>query len=75
MGVMTEKVSPQLITTEFDRWWNSSGIWVEPANKRRGGESGVQLLQQRDLMRPPLYCKRQVGHTYRTLLHPSGRRS
>ncbi|MFZ3154328.1 lipopolysaccharide kinase InaA family protein [Pseudomonas sp.] len=73
MGVMTEKASPQLITTEFDRWWNSSGIWVEPANKRRGGESGVQLLQQRDLMRPPLYCKRQVGHTYRTLLHPFGR--
>ncbi|TRO23068.1 InaA protein [Ectopseudomonas mendocina] len=73
MGVMTEKASPQLITTEFDRWWNSSGIWVEPANKRRGGESGVQLLQQRDLMRTLLYCKRQVGHIYRTFLHPFGR--
>jgi tRNA A-37 threonylcarbamoyl transferase component Bud32 len=73
MGVMTEKTSPQLITTEFDRWWNSSGIWVEPANKRRGGESGVQLLQQRDSTRPSLYCKRQVGHTYRALLHPFGR--
>jgi len=73
MGVMTEKSSQQLITTEFDRWWNSSGIWVEPANQRRGGESGVQLLQQRDSARPPLYCKRQTGHTYRTLMHPLGR--
>lgn len=73
MGVMTEKASQPLIATEFDRWWDSLGIWVEPANKRRGGESGVQLLQQRDSTRPPLYCKRQVGHIYRTLLHPFGR--
>ena len=73
MGVMTEKASQPLIATEFDRWWDSLGIWVEPANKRRGGESGVQLLQQRDSTRPPLYCKRQVGHIYRTFLHPFGR--
>lgn len=73
MGVMTEKASQPLIATEFDRWWDSLGIWVEPANKRRGGESGVQLLLQRDSTRPPLYCKRQVGHIYRTFLHPFGR--
>ncbi|GHU06406.1 LPS kinase [Betaproteobacteria bacterium] len=57
---------------EFDRWWNSSGQWVEPANQRRGGESGVCLLQQED-GHPPLYCKRQTGHIYRTLCHPFGR--
>ncbi|OCX15669.1 InaA protein [Stutzerimonas xanthomarina] len=62
-----------MLTTEFDRWWNSPGSWVEPANQRRGGESGVRLLQQRDPARAPLYCKRQTGHTYRTLLHPFGR--
>jgi tRNA A-37 threonylcarbamoyl transferase component Bud32 len=61
-----------VLTTEFDRWWNSPGTWVEPANQRRGGESGVRLLQ-RDPARPPLYCKQQTGHTYRTLLHPFGR--
>ncbi|MDR2507768.1 MAG: phosphotransferase [Candidatus Accumulibacter sp.] len=59
-------------TTEFDRWWHSPGQWVEPANQRRGGESGVRLLRQRDPMRPPLYCKRQTGHIYRSLLHPFG---
>lgn len=58
-------------TTEFDRWWHSPGQWVEPANQRRGGESGVRLL--RDPTHPLLYCKRQIGHTYRSLLHPFGR--
>ncbi|MDR3087593.1 MAG: phosphotransferase [Azoarcus sp.] len=57
---------------DFDRWWNSPGQWVEPANQRRGGESGVCLLQQEE-GRPPLYCKRQTGHIYRTLCHPFGR--
>lgn len=59
--------------THFDRWWHSSGTWVEPANQRRGGESGVQLLQPREPGNAPLYCKRQSGHTYRSLLHPFAR--
>lgn len=55
--------------SEFEHWWRVQGEWVEPANQRRGGESGVQLLD-----RPvPLYCKRQQGHIYRTLSHPFGR--
>lgn len=58
---------------EFDRWWASSGTWVEPANQRRGGESGVQMLTPRDPARLPLFCKRQTGHTYRSLAHPLGR--
>lgn len=58
---------------EFDRWWHSPGAWVEPANQRRGGESGVRLLWQRDPVHPLLYCKRQTGHVYRSLLHPLGR--
>ena len=32
----------------------------------------MQLLR-REAGKPPLYCKRQTGHTYRTLLHPLGR--
>jgi len=61
--------------SEFDYWWHSPGLWVEPANQRRGGESGVRLLQQHDpdRDRAPLYCKRQTGHIYRTLWHPFGR--
>jgi hypothetical protein len=64
--------SSEASATEFDRWWRSQGAWVEPANRRRDGESGVQLLR-RGAGEPPLYCKRQIGHTYRTLLHPLGR--
>lgn len=63
----------QSLNTHFDRWWNSTGPWVEPANKRRGGESGVQLLTRRDASQLPLYCKRQYGHLYRSVLHPFGR--
>lgn len=59
--------------THFDRWWSSEGEWVEPPNQRRGGESGVQRLVERDPKRPMLYCKRQVGHIYRSLWHPFGR--
>lgn len=56
--------------SEFEHWWNTSGVWVEPPNQRRGGESGVQLLQQSGSL---LYCKRQDGHLYRTFRHPFGR--
>lgn len=56
----------------FDYWWhNSDGTWVEPANQRRGGESGVLRLNQQG--GNPLYCKRQTGHLYRSVLHPLGR--
>lgn len=73
MRVLTGRAATPTPGTHFDRWWNSPGTWVEPANQRRGGESGVQLLQQRDPSHLPLYCKRQIGHTYRSLLHPFGR--
>lgn len=56
--------------SDFERWWDSEGQWVEPPNQRRDGESGVQLLQQGDKL---LYCKRQHGHLYRTLRHPLGK--
>ncbi|BCG22048.1 MULTISPECIES: lipopolysaccharide kinase InaA family protein [Pseudomonadaceae] len=56
----------------FDRWWDSGGEWVEPANKRRGGESGVRILRSLNDERPDLYCKRQIGHIYRSLQHPMG---
>lgn len=72
MGILISHSQPAPQSTEFDRWWHSQGVWVEPTNKRRGGESGVLLLQSRDPTRPQLYCKRQAGHTYRTLLHPLG---
>jgi len=73
MGVLTGRAATRTPDTQFDRWWNSTGTWVEPANRRRGGESGVQLLRPRDPSHLPLYCKRQIGHTYRSLLHPLGR--
>jgi hypothetical protein len=70
--VLTGKVSSGASAAEFERWWHGQGEWVEPANQCRGGESGVQLLR-RGAEEPPLYCKRQTGHIYRTLLHPFGR--
>lgn len=73
MGILTRPAPAYSGPTHFERWWHSRGTWVEPANQRRGGESGVQLLRQRDPGHPPLYCKRQTGHLYRSLLHPLGR--
>ncbi|MCB1631687.1 MAG: phosphotransferase [Pseudomonadales bacterium] len=58
--------------SEFQCWWDRQGQWVEPENIRRGGNSGVQLLMQDDPRLPPLYCKRQTGHIYRSLRHPCG---
>ena len=57
----------------FEFWWQQSGNWVEPANQRRGGNSGVQLLTAIEQGQKPLYCKRQTGHIYRTLMYPLGR--
>lgn len=55
----------------FKYFWQQQGEWVEEPNQRRGGESGVQRL--RDERGHLLYAKRQVGHIYRSLLHPFGR--
>lgn len=66
-GAMPEHAS------EFDQWWSSPGDWVEPPNQRRGGESGVRLLQPSGHGQPPQYCKQQTGHIYRTLRYPFGR--
>lgn len=73
MGILSEKALGALPSTEFDRWWHSPGEWVEEANQRRGGESGVRLLHSWDNSRPALYCKRQSGHIHRSLRHPFGR--
>lgn len=54
----------------FQHWWQLHGEWVEAPNQRRGGESGVQRLKSQDAI---WYAKRQIGHLYRSLLHPWGR--
>lgn len=59
--------------SNFQRWWDTRGDWVEAPNQRRDGESGVQRIRPRDPAQEALYCKRQVGHLYRSLLHPFGR--
>jgi tRNA A-37 threonylcarbamoyl transferase component Bud32 len=48
---------------------NAPGNWVEPPNIRRGGESGVLRVELEGLI---FYKKQQVGHIYRSLLHPFG---
>lgn len=58
---------------DFDHWWAQRGEWVEEANQRRGGSSGVQILPALAEGGPLLYSKRQVGHLYRSLRHPRGR--
>jgi len=58
---------------EFEIWWQRRGEWVEEANQRRGGQSGVQRLLPADKDWPPLYCKRQTGHIFRSLRYPLGR--
>lgn len=73
MDLLHNHALNEVASTHFDRWWQSPGAWVEPANQRRGGESGVRLLEPRDPSHRPLYCKRQSGHTYRSLRHPLGR--
>jgi hypothetical protein len=55
----------------FEHYWKSQGDWVEPPNRRRGGESGVQRVLLPD--NGMIYVKRQVGHLYRSPLHPFGR--
>ncbi|MBA1192418.1 InaA protein [Pseudomonas entomophila] len=48
---------------------SAPGEWVEPPNVRRGGESGVLRVALGGLT---FYKKQQVGHIYRSLLHPFG---
>jgi len=55
----------------LDHFWQAHGEWVEAPNQRRGGESGVKRVQAID--GETLYVKRQVGHVYRSWLHPLGR--
>ncbi|MGH8438108.1 MAG: lipopolysaccharide kinase InaA family protein [Pseudomonas sp.] len=55
----------------FDHFWQQQGEWVEAPNQRRGGESGVQRLNGENGQ--VLYSKRQIGHIYRSLMHPFGR--
>lgn len=57
--------------SEFEQFWDWRGEWVESPNLRRGGESGVERVRRDDGVL--LYCKRQCGHLYRSLLHPLGR--
>ncbi len=58
-------------TDRFEYFWNKQGEWVEEPNQRRGGQSGVQrILSSSGRL---LYAKRQIGHIYRTWLHPFGR--
>lgn len=59
-----------MATASFQDYWARQGEWVEEPNRRRGGESGVQRVYDEDSL---LYVKRQVGHIYRSPLHPFGR--
>ncbi len=71
MGVQVA-VEPTVSKDErFDFFWTQHGEWVEEPNQRRGGESGVQrVLDDNGRL---IYVKRQVGHIYRSWLHPFGR--
>ncbi|MDH0748833.1 InaA protein [Pseudomonas sp. GD03842] len=59
-----------LVAQDFDRWWNTSGPWVEEPNVRRSGTSGVQRVVHDGSI---VYVKRQTGHTFRSLRYPFGR--
>lgn len=67
---MPSSISHDFPQDTFQAWWQRQGEWVEEPNARRGGESGVQRLSDHGNV---LYAKRQVGHVYRSLLHPFGR--
>ncbi|MGI0116317.1 lipopolysaccharide kinase InaA family protein [Zooshikella sp. RANM57] len=64
-------ISTQFSSFSFEDWWQCKGAWVEPPNRRRGGESGVQRLLFPEQVQ--LYCKRQQGHLYHSFCHPFGR--
>jgi tRNA A-37 threonylcarbamoyl transferase component Bud32 len=54
---------------DFAYWWSTPREWVEPANERRGGWSGMMLLHEDGLT---YFVKRQCDHLCRTLRHPFG---
>lgn len=66
MAVNANELPPQGC---FEEWWNTEGAWVEAPNERRGGYSGVQLVQRGA---QTLYCKRQANHPYYSWRHPLG---
>lgn len=71
MGVQAVIKPTESQGRDFDFFWGQHGEWVEEPNQRRGGESGVQrIFSEAGQL---LYVKRQVGHTYRSWLHPFGR--
>ncbi|EFF0767708.1 lipopolysaccharide kinase InaA [Escherichia fergusonii] len=55
---------------QFDRWWATTGDWVEEPNYRRNGMSGVQCVE-RDGKK--LYVKRMTQHLFHSLRYPFGR--
>lgn len=61
------------LNTNFTAWWLRTGKWVEAPNQRRGGESGVQILDPQTAGKPYLYSKRQVGHQFISWRYPLGR--
>lgn len=67
MAFCSTREIPQQV---FQYWWQQQGDWVEEPNARRGGKSGVQRLLDETGV---LYAKKQIGHIYRSLLHPQGR--
>lgn len=71
MGVQVAVEPTVSNNNRFEFFWAQRGEWVEEPNQRRGGESGVQrVLTDNGRL---IYVKRQVGHTYRSWLHPFGR--
>lgn len=71
MGVQVAVEPTVSKESRFDFFWAQRGEWVEEPNQRRGGESGVQRVFTGT--GGPVYIKRQVGHIYRSWLHPLGR--
>lgn len=68
---MTAQATLNTSNDDFGQFWQLQGDWVEAPNVRRGGESGVQRVRAED--GGLLYVKRQIGHVYRSWLHPFGR--
>ncbi len=54
----------------FDYWWSNRGSLVDETNRRRGGESAVEVVTSNG---ETFYCKRQRGHLFRSLRYPLGR--
>ncbi|MCB1864024.1 MAG: hypothetical protein KDG50_01225 [Chromatiales bacterium] len=56
---------------DFDSLWNLDGTAAEPANERRGGWSGVTIIELGDPQAPQrFFLKRQLNHGTRNWRHP-----